>query len=151
VKHNDLRSHLVALVPDRLVNPGPGQATTAASTDGSHAIVDLLTDLGFGLVQLPPALLRAEQAAIALDYALDQLEDYAANGYRTIWLADGPTPADRDLSARIRIACRRRAFTGLEEIDLGTASSPDASRIEPVLRAIAQSVVPRAALLSDAS
>jgi hypothetical protein len=41
-------------------------------------------------------------------FALDQLEDYAADGYRTLWLASGKTPADTDLGRRLRDECARR-------------------------------------------
>jgi len=128
--NSDVRSFLVALVPDRLVNPPANEA---------NPILDALVELGFGLVQLPPATLAAARAAIAIDYALDQLEDYAANGYRTIWFASTATAADAELSAAIRAACERRGFTAMEAIDLGTASPGDAARIDPLLRAFARS------------
>jgi D-serine deaminase-like pyridoxal phosphate-dependent protein len=132
MKKNDLRSFRVALVPDSLINP------LAESADGSKRIVDLIIELGIGIVQLPLATLQPAKAAIAIDYALDQLEDYAANGYQTLWLSSGASPADSDLAARIAAECQRRRFTAMTVLAVGAASVDDAARLEPLLRAFAQ-------------
>jgi hypothetical protein len=133
VKKPDQRSFLVALVPDRLVNPPPDPATAAAS----NRIVDLLVELGYGLVQLPPASLTPAKAAVAIAFALDQLEDYAANGYRTVWLAGGPGSADADLTARIEAECARRALGALRSLDLGALADADATALDARLREFA--------------
>lgn len=83
MRGQDQRSRLIALVPDRLVNahllPAIGDERRILA-----AALDLLERLGFGLIQLPPHDLPFDRARAALDFAIDQLQDYAVHGYRLV-------------------------------------------------------------------
>ena len=135
MKRPDSRSFAVALVHDSLVNAhlnapfagGPSAAT--GPSDASGQILDLLITLEFGLVQLPTAGLPAEKAARAIELALDQMQDYAASGYRTIWLKAGTVPGDAAIAAHVLSERNRRNLNDLEIIELGSASVTDATRL----------------------
>ncbi len=119
----------------------------AGSAEASSRILDVLIELDYGLTALPPATLAPEKAARAIDFALDQLEDYAANGCRTLWLATDATAAAADLSTRLRGACARRRLSDLEVIDIGTLFAADAVRVDPLLRTVAREPRPAPAPL----
>jgi hypothetical protein len=81
MRETDVRSKCIAIVPDALLNAhlltGPVAGVAAAGQE-------MLDRLGFGLIQLPPPDVSPERARRALDLAIDQVRDYAANGYRII-------------------------------------------------------------------
>jgi len=106
VTSSDRRSWRVALVHDSIVNAHAGGSAAHDARLLFHALVDL----GFGIVQLPPADLPAAATATAIELALDQMTDYASNGYRTVWLRGGPAVGDGELAVRIAAECARRTI-----------------------------------------
>ena len=64
----------MALVADVIVNEPPG----------SFDVLGLLEAAGFGLVVLPPADFVLRTIARIVEYTVDDLEDYRANGYRVV-------------------------------------------------------------------
>jgi hypothetical protein len=82
MRDTDIRSKCIAIVPDALVNAhvmhdGPASRVAAAG-------LDLVERLGFGIIQLPPHDLAPERVRRSLELVLDQVRDYAANGYRIV-------------------------------------------------------------------
>jgi hypothetical protein len=82
MRDTDVRSKCIALVPEALVNAhlaadGPAKRVAAAG-------LDLVERLGFGIVALPEHDVSPARARVALELAVDQVRDYAANGYRVV-------------------------------------------------------------------
>jgi hypothetical protein len=127
----DRRSWRVALVHDSVVNAHAGGSAAHDARVLFHALIDL----GFGIVQLPPAELPAAATATAIELALDQMTDYGANGYRTVWLRGGPAAGDAGLAGRITAECARRKLD-LGIIDVESAAG-DATPAVERLRALA--------------
>lgn len=76
---NDLRSHRIAVLSNAAVDaPGNAPGTLAAE------LVRELEQEGWGLVQLPPAGLHGLALDRAMNIVLDQLHDWAANGYQVV-------------------------------------------------------------------
>jgi hypothetical protein len=90
MRDTDVRSKCVALVPDSLVNAHVAQGGAAARV--AAAGLELVERLGFGIIQLPPHDLAPERAHLALELAVDQVRDYAANGYRIVSVALAALP-----------------------------------------------------------
>lgn len=113
MRDTDRRSWAVALVPDRLLN---AHLTPDSPTLG--AVCDRLDALGFGLIQLPPGGLDAASEARAVELALDQAQDYAATGYRVVWLRYTLEDAERALADRVAAELVRRTLELAATIDI---------------------------------
>ena len=83
MRGQDQRSRRIALVPDRLMNAHLLPADSAEH-DILTAAFNVLQQMGFGFIQLPPHHLPFERVLTALDFAVDQLQDYARHGYLVI-------------------------------------------------------------------
>ncbi len=95
----DARSRRVALVPDRLFNPGDDAGWSAA--------YDLLVAQGVGLIALPPATIDPNATGAAVEFAIDQIEAFSAGSYRVVWLRDDDATI---VEARVRAECERRGL-----------------------------------------
>jgi len=125
VTPGDQRSWRVALVHDSVVNAHAG----GSAAHEARLLFAALIDLGFGIVQLPPAGLPAAATATAIELALDQMTDYASNGYRTVWLRGGPAPGDGELAGRVA-AERERRTIDLHVIDVEPAAGDATAALE---------------------
>jgi hypothetical protein len=129
---SDVRSRRVALVHESIVNAHVGNARPG----GVRVIFAALAELGFGLVALPPAGLPAAASAMAVELALDQIADYAASGYRTVWVRGGDDPHDAALAERVAAECRRRSLA-LAAFAVGPADLAEPAAVVEMLRATA--------------
>lgn len=128
----DQRSRRIALVPDRLVNahllPEVDPERRALAT-----AFDLLERLGFGLIQLPPHDLPFERVSAALDFAIDQLQDYAGHGYGLVRVDLPHLPEDGVWRDRFDAEFARRGLTPIDVIALDVADA-GATAFESELR-----------------
>lgn len=122
----DQRSRRIALVPDRLVNAHLLPAGDP-ERDILTAALDRLERLGFGLLQLPPHDLPFERVRAALDFAIDQLQDYARHGYRLVRVDLPHLPASGTWCDRFDAELARRSqeaigVVALDLTDIGAAT-----------------------------
>jgi len=117
MRDNDVRSKCVAIVPDALLNAHLLTGPLAAIADSAH---DMLDRLGFGLIQLPPHDITPERARRALDLAIDQVRDYAANGYRIISVGLKALPGAGLWQDHLTPEMNRRGLVLSEAVNLDT-------------------------------
>jgi hypothetical protein len=70
----DRRSHRVALVADRYVNPRPGALDA----------VTVLLECGWGVIQLPSDRYSTATAALLLEQVAEQAEEFDRRGYDVV-------------------------------------------------------------------
>jgi hypothetical protein len=120
-------------VPDRLVN-----AHLLGDAEPGFALVaDTLTAAGFGWIALPPSDLSPAALAITIELAVDQVHDYATNGYRVVWIRTSVAPGDRLVAQQVEAECKRRGFAELTILDLVPESAERFVEIAVALRAFA--------------
>jgi hypothetical protein len=85
----DARSFRVALIADKLVNPGPD------SVDG----LSVLDGAGWGAITLPPDSCPGDVAAEILDQVAEQVDEFRRNGYDVV-LIGSRSGVEEALSAR---------------------------------------------------
>ena len=81
MKSADPRSEKVAVVPDAAL----------------VALLPVLREAGYGLIQLPPTELAAETAAEWLAQTAEQIAEYRRNGYQVVLAAPGSWSAGLDV------------------------------------------------------
>lgn len=102
MRGTDVRSRKIAVVSDRTLN------AHLSRDDVSARLLARLAAEGYGLVQLPPAEVAMNVAKVAILYAVDQLQDYAKNGYDVI---DALMPQDvGPVAAAFHAECRSRGL-----------------------------------------
>jgi len=129
----DARSGRIALVPDRLVNAH----LVAEAEPGFALVADTLLAYGFGWIAVPPPELAPAAMAIAIELAIDQVYDYATNGYGVVWIRPSTAPGDRLIAQQVEAECTRRALRGLEIVDLAPESAERFVEVAVALRAFA--------------
>ena len=75
MRGTDVRSWKIAVISDRTVN------AHLSGDDAAARMLERLVAEGHGLLVLPPAEVTGATARTAILYAVDQLQDYAKNGY----------------------------------------------------------------------
>lgn len=83
----DIRSGKIAVISDKTFN------AHILGNDASAELLSKLASEGYGLIVLPPADVELEVAKRSICYAVDQLQDYAKNGYQVF---DAQIPQDNN-------------------------------------------------------
>jgi hypothetical protein len=91
----DVRSRRIAIVPDSVLNPGPGAPDRLPA----------LAAAGWGVLALPPPGLDAAARAGWRDAVLDEVTAFLDGGYEVV-LADPRDPESRALAHALRGAGR---------------------------------------------
>ena len=99
----DVRSRRIAIVPDSVLNPAPGEPDRLA----------LLAEDGWGVVALPPAGLEGAAWQAWVDPLVDQLATFLADGYEVAICG----PGDDD-TERFRAALRAAGWSIDRELPL---------------------------------
>lgn len=100
MRGTDVRSWKIAVISDRAVN------AHLTSDDAAARMLERLVAEGCGLLVLPPADVTGDAARTSILYAVDQLQDYAKNGYQLIDALvaedDGPVTTAFHAECRLR-------------------------------------------------
>lgn len=103
MRGTDVRSWKIAVISDRTLN-----AHLSGDDDAARLLARLVAE-GHGLVALPPPEVIADVAKLAIPYAVDQLQDYAKNGYH---VGDALMPQDEGpVTAAFHAECALRGLS----------------------------------------
>jgi hypothetical protein len=121
--HPDPRGYRIALVADSIVNEG------AASYD----VVAALEAATFGMIVPPPSDFQLGTIASTIEYIVDDLADYARQGYRVVVIGASSLPQFGTWSELVSAELHRR---GLPEFDSLDVDRSDAAELVEFLDSI---------------
>ena len=116
----DARSWRVALIPDAVLNPPPGSPSPSVP-------MAALDEVGYGVLQLPPADAGAEAGPL-LAVIADQVAEYAHRGYAVVAIGWRGLPGDGLHWRRLAPLLRRLGTPIPPRHTFNPTASPDDER-----------------------
>lgn len=106
--HPDPRGYRVALIADAVVNGGAARFDAVAILQANH----------YGMIVLPPDDFDVPTIASIVEYVVDDLAEYAAQGYRVVIVESSDRPGRGVWRPVLDPELDRRAGLALERIDV---------------------------------
>ncbi|MCX6519341.1 MAG: hypothetical protein NTZ21_01600 [Actinobacteria bacterium] len=114
----DPRGYRVALVADAIVNEGAAE----------YDVVSALEAATFGMIVPPPSEFTLRTIASTMEYIVDDLADYAKQGYRVVVIGASSLPQSGLWSELLDTELARRGLPPFESFDVDSLDADDLAR-----------------------